>query len=134
MQKTLLFFLFFLTSLSLAQTCPSVKDLKKIPTGWKLMDADERKPLDARRTAYFQKNAREFALAEWEDKHNKNNAIHCYYRDRNGSNLEAFLTKNYFHPKNVSNWYHVSGAMQCAVGSEQCEFKSVTPLSQLATK
>lgn len=125
-----------LCQMSFAITCPTVSDIQKNTlAGWKAYDSDEGEPLSAMREAAFKKNAREFALAEWVNKGDKMGSIHCYYRDDNGSAMEAYLAKEHFRPKNPNAfWYEVSGFMQCAAGMENCDFEQHQPKTHLAKK
>jgi hypothetical protein len=123
--------------LCLASTCPSMADIKNNALqGWKAYDSDEHKPLSLTRELAFKKHAHEFALAEWVDHGNKTSSIHCYYRDLSGSNMEAYLTKDDYSPMNAKNyWYKVSGFLQCAAGSDNCEFvANQVPKTRLAKK
>lgn len=123
------------TQLSFAETCPSVADINKNALhGWQVYDTEESKPLSKNRLLDFNKHAEQFALAEWTDATHKTGSIHCYYRDKNGSDLEAYIIKNDFIPKDSQHyWYQVTGYRQCAAGLEKCEFQSVTH-QQLAKK
>jgi hypothetical protein len=128
-----------LCQVSFAETCPSISDIKgNSLNAWKAYDSDDGKPLSAAREAQFKKIVEQFTLAEWVRDKKKNSAsIHCYYSDKTGSSLEAYLAKNNFHPKLSQNnfWYQVSGSMHCAAGKEKCEF--INPLgtkNQLALK
>jgi hypothetical protein len=115
-----------LCQLSFAESCPNVSDVKKDALfGWKVYDSEDGTLLSPTRARAFKKNAEQFALAEWAHrKDSKGNIIHCYYRDSAGSALEAYLAKDNFIPKNTKNyWYEVSGAMQCAAGTTECEFQ-----------
>lgn len=127
-----------LSSASFADRCPSVNDIKhNALNGWKPYDSDDGKPLSIARETRFKKMVEEFALAEWATDHKLPGTIHCYYRDKTGSNLEAYLAKENFNPKmNLHNfWYKVSGFMHCAAGMEKCEFENrILPQRQLARK
>lgn len=116
--------LLFTCHSALAENCPTVAAIKSNAlSGWKILDSDEGTPLTAKRQAQYIKSIKEFALAEWTN-HGKNvGTIHCYYRDNNGAELEAYLTKDNFIPTNSKNyWYQVSGSMNCAAGSDKCAF------------
>lgn len=126
MSKKLIFFMIITLfwQLSLADTCPTVKEIKSNRLlGWQAYDSEEHSPLSAKREAAFKKEITAFALAEWATKDPRNSAIHCYYLDKNGSDLEAYLARDHFIPKNSKNWYQVSGFMQCAAGMKKCEFE-----------
>lgn len=119
-----------LSQISYAETCPDVSDVKNNKlVGWKFYDSEESTPLSIKRETAFKKEVTAFALAEWASKDQKNSAMHCYYLDKNGSDLEAYLARDHFIPKNSKNWYQVSGFMQCAAGMKNCEFEK-NPLQQ----
>ncbi|VVC76822.1 hypothetical protein AQUSIP_21490 [Aquicella siphonis] len=116
-----------LCSLSFAETCPNVNDIKTNHlNGWKAYDSDDGAPLSTAREVQFKKMVEQFALAEWANGKRQSGAIHCYYRDSSGSNLEAYLAKDHFVPKQTSSsfWYSVSGYMHCAARKENCEFET----------
>lgn len=105
-----------------ANKCPSLDAIKHNHlSGWKAYDTQDGTPLTNEQFTQFKNKVTQFALAEWND---KKNVIHCYYHDKNGADLEAYLAKGKYVPDNGKNfWYQVSGAMQCAAGVEKCEFK-----------
>lgn len=108
-----------------AQTCPTVESIKagKL-AGWKAYDSEDKQLLSQQREATFLKNAEVFALAEWQQGKNGLGTVHCYYRDRTGSDLEAYLsTDNQMPMAQNSYWYHVTGSMHCAAGMNKCKFK-----------
>jgi hypothetical protein len=112
-----------------ADTCPTIQDIKSSSlTGWKAYDSDDGTLLSAKRTAQFKKSIEQFALAEWKTNANHQHAIRCYYRDQNGSGLEAYLAKNHFSlAENNPAWYSVSGSMNCAAGMNECHFQQDHP-------
>lgn len=118
---------FFLYQISFAETCPNVNDIKHNSlNGWKIYDSEEGTPLSHKRQALYRKRVEKFVLAEWPD-NNKLGIIHCYYRDHDGSDLEAYLAKRNFSPKkSLSYWYKVTGYTQCAASKEKCEFNQMT--------
>lgn len=124
--------------LASAETCPSVSAIKNNQAaGWKAYDSDDGTALSPTREAQFKEVVLQFALAEWVNAKNSRGSIHCYYRDKTGSNLEAYLAKDNVKPKiNPKQfWYTVSGYMHCAAGTKSCEFEN--PLfnqKQLAKK
>ena len=123
--------------LSMAETCPTIDEIKhKTLTEWKAFDSDDGSPLPPKRVAQFKAHAEQFALAEWAQGTNQKGAVHCYYRDKNGSDLEAYLAKDNYRLKNSKNyWYEVSGFMHCAAGMTECEFEnSGAPHTELAKK
>lgn len=127
--------LFVCCQFAYAQTCPTVHDIKtKTLTGWKAYDSDDNQALAADREAQFKKGVEEFALAEWRPTaDNKHGAVHCYYRDKTGSDLEAYLSNDNLIPlKEHSYWYSVTGFMHCAAGMEQCQFKQSAQPAQFA--
>lgn len=120
---------------SFADTCPSVKDIKNNALkGWKIYDSEEGTPLSPKRESQFKKEVDGFILAEWMQEE-KIGMIHCYYRNKDGSDMEAFLAKPNFKPDNSKKiWYEVSGAMQCAAGPGKCIFKDDTMDHQFAKR
>lgn len=122
--------------LAYADTCPSVTAIKQRTTlGWGIYDADDGTRLPPKREADFRNKVEKFIMAEWPNKNNKQGTIHCYYRDHDGSDLEAYLSKNNFVPQNAYKyWYKVTGFLQCAAEESKCQFKqikmAVTKLAQ----
>ncbi|MBX3708337.1 MAG: hypothetical protein KIT56_06565 [Gammaproteobacteria bacterium] len=128
-QYVLSVILVILCTVSFADTCPSVADIKKSAlNGWKAYDSDDGMPLSQTREAQFKKMIERFALAEWSNPKSKHDSIHCYYIDNTGSSLEAYFAKEDLSPKNKPNsfWYQVSGFMHCAAGKDKCEFEKHT--------
>jgi hypothetical protein len=127
-----------LSPICLADTCPSVADIKKDAiAGWRAYDSDDGVPLSADREKQYKKAIQEFVLAEWASEPNHTNTIHCYYRDQNGSSLEAYLSKENvtLTKRTKSYWYQVSGSMHCAAGMDQCKFEQpILPKQHLAKK
>jgi hypothetical protein len=125
-----------LCQISFAETCPSVKDIKtqSLTEGWKAYDSDDGQLLPPSRVAQLASHIDQFALAEWADTGRSGGVIHCYYRDKHGSDLEAYFSKDNFKPDNTKNmWYQVSGYMHCAAGMDKCSFQNnMAPEQQLA--
>jgi hypothetical protein len=97
--------------------------------GWQALDNDDQHSVSNHRYEHFKRFVKEFAMAEWK----QNRSIRCYYRDRNGSNLDTFLVKNNFVPDNTKNsWYDVSNCRECAAGIEKCQFKTIAQHKNLA--
>ncbi len=122
-----------LSTASFADTCPTISQVKhgKL-TLWKAYDSDDGKLVSAHRATEFKRIAEQFALAEW-----SNGKVHCYYRDKDGSDLEVYLAKDHLNVSNNKNyWYEVSGFMHCAAGMKECEFQAMpqTKAPQLAKK
>ncbi len=139
--KKLIFFicLMSINLISFAETCPNIAAIKhQTLKGWVAYDSEEGTVLSSKRAAQFNRLVEKFVLAEWKmNPVNKDGAIHCYYLDKTGSNLEAYLAKDHFEPvKNNKNyWYQVSGFTQCAAGKSKCAFrKSISADPQLARK
>ncbi|GEM_PF-1437948 len=135
------FILLWLPAISAADMCPSVKDIQQNRLrGWVMYDTDDGTQLSKQRVAQFKKLATQFVLAEWVDENQQNGTMHCYYRDKEGSELSAYLAKDNFIPENgKSVWYQVSGSVHCAAGADQCVFQQgpQTPLTtepQLANR
>lgn len=128
--------LYCVCQLCFAETCPNIAEVKhQLPKGWALYDSYDGQPLSASRIVKFKNTVQQFALAEWLKDARKGGVIHCYYRDENGSDLEAYLAKeNYvlFNPKNF--WYQVSGYMHCAAGQAECTFKNYSLTAKHVTK
>lgn len=135
MRKLIALVSLFFCHLALAETCPSIKDLKTGSMhGFKAYDSDDDTLLSETRIAQFIKNSEQFILAEWQDTQDHKGAIHCYYRDANGSQLETYLMKANLIPDNPKkSWYQVSGSMHCAAGMEACHFLT-NSTQQLAKK
>ena len=124
-----------LSNIAYAEICPTVNEIKTQKlAGWKAYDSDDGTPLSKKRTQAFIKAADQFILAEWSKRGKQGTAIHCFYRDVNGSDLEAYLTKNNLIPENNKTWYQVSGAMQCAAGNDMCKFAGIANQPQLAKR
>lgn len=124
-----------------ADSCPSVNDIKNNTMhGWKAYDSDDDTPLSPQRFAAYSTSLEQFTLAEWKKGSDNKTSIHCFYRDHNGSALEAYLAKDNLSPTLGSNtsskdqWYQVSGSLNCAAGSDQCKFQANTSQPQLATR
>lgn len=113
----------FCAQLGWAATCPRVSDIKaNHASGWLAYDSDDGKLLSATRNKKLRASISDFALAEWSQ---KRNTIHCYYRDKNGSDLDAYFAKSHFTPVKANHyWYTVSGYLECAAGAEQCIFNT----------
>jgi len=121
--------------LAFADTCPTVKDIKANKlAGWVAYDSEDSKPLAQKRADDFIKSADQFILAEWSNRGKTGNSIHCFYRDVNGSDLEAYLTKSNLVPEHSKKWYSVSGAEQCAAGNNMCKFAHLDNQPRLARK
>jgi hypothetical protein len=107
-----------------ADTCPTLKTIKSTPlTTWKAYDSDDHIQLTAEQTKTFINSIDQFSLAEWVQEGSEKGSIHCYYSDKNGSVLEAYLAKTSYVPENSKNrWYEVSGSMHCAAAQEECLF------------
>lgn len=114
----------FVWQIAYADTCPSMKTIKSSPLlTWKAFDSDDQKPLTAAQTTTFINSIDQFSLAEWVKQGPQTGTIHCYYSDRNGSVLEAYLAKASYMPVNTKHfWYEVSGSMHCAAGMDNCLF------------
>ena len=129
-------------TVAFADSCPSVKDIKNNSLhGWKAYDSDDDTPLSSARFAAYAKSLEQFTLAEWKKGSKNSTSIHCFYRDSNGSALEAYLAKDNLSPTLGSNstkdqWYQVSGSLNCAASPEDCKFQSSlsTKQPQLATR
>lgn len=131
------FIFVFCTTLCHAEICPSVADIKKeILHDWKIYDSNDDKLLSVERVSSFKAQIKQFALAEWPDQDNKNETIHCYYLNKDGSTMDAYLAKNNLRPEiSQKYWYKVTGSMQCAAGMDKCIFqRSLQTPQQFAKK
>lgn len=121
---------------SYAETCPSVHDIKNhLISDWAAYDSDSDKPLTTKETDHFASHIAQFALAEWTGNAQKGN-VHCFYRDLDGSTLEAYLSKQNYYPNMYNHrWYQVSGHLHCAAGLDKCIFNAPEkdPHKRLAT-
>jgi hypothetical protein len=126
------------STLCFAESCPDVGTIKQHSLrGWKAYDSDNDKPLPTKRLARFVGAIEQFTLAEWKASKDKlHSVMHCYYRDKNGSQLEAYLTKENLTPTpDREMWYQVSGSMHCAAGMDKCQFQqNLANQPQLANK
>lgn len=121
--------------LAFADTCPTVTDIKTHKAiGWKAYDSESGKPLSKKRATNFIASINQFTLAEWSNHGEKKTFIRCFYRDLDGSDQEAYLTKDNLVPEQSKKWYRVSGAMQCAAGSTMCKFAHIKDQPRLAKK
>lgn len=127
----LLFLLTLFPLHCLAETCPSLTNIKQNTlTEWQAFDSEEGTPLTAKQFAQFRQSIESFALAEWQEIKDKQGIIHCYYKDKTGSALEAYLAKptSSCTPDNSHNrWYAVSGSLHCAAQQEHCGFMTKLP-------
>lgn len=125
-----------ITQFAFADTCPTVNAIKTQKlAGWHAYDSETGKPLPKNRANDFIKSVKQFTLAEWSNHGKKSHAfIRCFYRDAEGSDLEAYLTKEDLVPEHSKKWYRVSGAMQCAAGHSMCKFAQLKHSTQLAKK
>lgn len=132
----LLILVLFLSKVVLADVCPLTKDIQNNHlTGWKLLDSDDDKALSLKRQSSFRKDVDSFAMAEWSTSQKDAGKIRCYYRDKNGSSLDAYVTKDHYSLTGNKYWYEVSGAKECAAGVERCGFQSIIlPNSRFAGK
>lgn len=126
-----------ITSHAFAENCPTIGMIKHdMMNKWQAFDSDDNKALSQKRLAQFKRNVEQFTLAEWQSKDTLHSAMHCYYRDKNGSQLDAYLAKDDLIPANNKQlWYQVSGATHCAAGMEKCMFQqSIMQQPHLARK
>jgi hypothetical protein len=121
-----------LTPFAFADTCPTIDALKKSNlAGWSIYDSDDGKPLSTERILTYKHDAVAFALAEWSSQGTEG-VIHCFYHDKAGSDMEAYLAKNHVRLSSQTKyWYQVSGSTQCAAGMQECAFN---PTSKVAAQ
>ena len=106
-----------------ADHCPTISSLKEYQaTNWEIYSVYTGKLLSTHQAARFRQEVEQFALAEWSNKA-ANGIIHCYYQDKSGSTLDAYLAATHFIPDNTKHyWYHASGVLQCAASIDKCIF------------
>jgi hypothetical protein len=106
-KMTAILILSLCSSMGYADICPSVAEIKQHSMhGWKIYDSEENTLLSAQRLEKFKAHIKTFALAEWGYQNNKTRAIHCYYLDKDGSTMEAFVAKDNFSPdRSPIYWY-----------------------------
>jgi hypothetical protein len=109
-----------------ADHCPSVDTLKNNKAAsWKAYDSDNNKLLSPQREAKLRKQIAQFAMVEWSNAKDKS-SIHCYYKNEQGSNMEAYFARDSASPiKSSKYWYPVTGMMQCAAGADKCAFQTL---------
>ncbi len=124
-----------ITQFCYADSCPSIDNVKKNTiTGWKIYDSEDRTELSAEQQTAFRNQINQFALAEYAGR-GQSGSMHCYYRDKTGATLEAYLAKDHFAvAKNSQYWYPVSGFMHCAADQGKCNFQTANAPTQLAKR
>ena len=117
----------FFCQIAMAGTCPSLTDIKHNRLhGWKAYDSVSHQPLANARIAMLKKYAAQFVLAEWPDSQRKTGAIRCYYRDKEGSDFQAYFSKSNLVPTDLKNdWYQVTGSTDCAANINKCSFQAL---------
>jgi hypothetical protein len=117
--------LFSFSLIVAAETCPSAQSIKNHSArNWRAFDSDTGKPLEQARENLFRNEITQFALAEWSGRNNSN--IHCYYKNEDGSHLEAYFARTGTSIARPSKyWYEVTGMMRCAAGTEKCKFSTL---------
>src|SRR3990167_5794002 len=121
LKKLILSFSFILvcSTTCFADICPSVDDVRgQHANDWIAYDTENNQPLSQERLAQFKQSMVQFTMVEWADSTKQKGTIHCYYRDKDGSDMEAYLSKDNLTPTKTASkyWYQVSGATQCAGG------------------
>lgn len=109
-------------TIAYAEHCPRIEDIKtNHALTWEILDSIDHQPLSRHRLAKFKAALTGFMLAELPL--NQNGKIRCFYKDKAGSDMEAYLEKSHrnLHTKALP-WYQVSGAMQCTATLETCKF------------
>lgn len=116
--------LVLICGMSFAETCPSIKALKKTAlAGWTFYNSTDDKPLSTEREAFIKKQAKQLAVVEWTSQDGKTGSVHCYYMDKDGSHFDAYLAKENLTLSSARRyWYPVTGSMNCAAGISRCQF------------
>jgi hypothetical protein len=126
--RYILFFIFsfMMCEMAWADTCPSLKELKNGKlSGWTFYSSSDDLRLSADREASFKKEAVQLALAEWISRDGKKGNVHCYYMDKEGSHLEAYIAKTNLKLSRTGHyWYPVTGGLHCAAGIARCQFNA----------
>ena len=122
-KKIMLTFIFLtLTTATLAETCPSISQLKENNFhGWEPYNSDSGEPLFPQQLTDFKKDVRQFLMAEWAEGAPEGES-HCYYGDKNGNYMDAFLARHGFHDAPSANWHNDGGFMRCKGEAGNCVF------------
>lgn len=121
-------FILSFASTCFADICPSVDDIRgQRAIGWTAYDTESNQPLSEERLQQFKQSMVQFTMVEWADTTKDKGTMHCYYRDKDGSDMEAYLSKDNLTPSKMASkyWYQVSGASQCAASMAECEFGAI---------
>lgn len=125
MLKKLTLTLLCLTSFqaSANTTCPSVAELKNHQlNGWTAYNSDSGEELPQNLVIEFEKQTSQFLMAEWAEGAPEG-ASHCYYGDKQGEYMNAFLAKHDYYPNmQAGNWHNESGFLRCHADAKQCVF------------
>ncbi|MFZ2315231.1 MAG: hypothetical protein WAW86_06200 [Gammaproteobacteria bacterium] len=104
-------------------TCPSISELRNNQLqGWTAYNSDSGEELPTSLVEQFEKRAAQFLMAEWADEAPEGTS-HCYYGDKNGEYMDAFLAKHdYYADTSVPAWKNESGFLRCHADAKQCPF------------
>lgn len=125
--KNIIISFLLMSSVSLAETCPTVQAIQQDAlAGWKIYDSDDNHPLALAQQKQFQQAVARFVFATWENNNKQSGKIACYYNNKQGSQLSAYLAKtNTLLYANQTYWYPVSRALHCAASEAFCQFNSI---------
>lgn len=126
LKKLILTSLLFASQISLAETCPTITDIKSnYLHGWQALNIDSASPISATTFEIFKNNIQNFALAEWM-KGAPEGEAHCYYHgaQQDGEYLGVFLAKANLESDNTSSsWQRLNNLVsQCHANVEACQF------------
>lgn len=123
LKQLTLTFLITASTLTYAQTCPSVADIQSEHlNGWRALSIDSASPASESQLQQFKSQVAQFKLAEWM-KDAPEGASHCYYSQTDHKNfLQLYLAKDHLSP-NSAAWVHKTvDNYQCSVNAEACSF------------
>ncbi len=104
-------------------TCPSVAELKNHQlNGWVAYNSDSGEELPLSQIKIFEKETSQFLMAEWAEGAPEGTS-HCYYSDKRGEYMNAFLAQHDHYPNlQTGNWRNESGFLRCHADTKQCTF------------
>lgn len=115
-----------LTSLTKAETCPDISEIKKhFLHGWEAYTLENGTPLTKKAMGEFTLSVHQFSLAEWMDDAPEGSG-HCYYEGTtpNQSYLGVFLAKKELIPNQKQYPWETKSrdVMHCIISINDCVF------------
>lgn len=119
----IIFILIFVTPLALAESCPTVEEIKAGDfRAWHVFSSDNGTPLPPLGLEKFKRSVASFALAEYA-KGAPEGEAHCYYKTKSKPCAEGFLARHGSKPQlNTGFWYQESMFMRCSHSLASCLF------------